>query len=236
MALVLARFGFGFCMLLAALVLLVAATLLATRLVGWAVRAFALERSQALASGVAIFVLVALALWGCHAVGEALYGAIGATALVGGAPHWLAGNSHLSAAALMGATTAAAMLAGGPAFWRWLRARRAAAAEQPAARKAAPPKGAKPAARAAKAAARTQLAPRGQRIPWLGWTAFFLLFIGAAVLAFAYIVAPIEAGASGLRLEHATRARPVYLAGLTLLGGGAFFLLAWLSRRRTPRD
>ncbi|MFJ1025679.1 hypothetical protein WLW66_14370, partial [Bordetella bronchiseptica] len=115
MALVLARFGFGFCMLLAALVLLVAATLLATRLVGWAVRAFALERSQALASGVAIFVLVALALWGCHAVGEALYGAIGATALVGGAPHWLAGNSHVSAAALMGATTAAAMLAGGPA-------------------------------------------------------------------------------------------------------------------------
>ncbi|WP_262340364.1 hypothetical protein [Bordetella pertussis] len=55
MALVLARFGFGFCMLLAALMLLVAATLLATRLVGWAVRAFALERSQALASGVAIF-------------------------------------------------------------------------------------------------------------------------------------------------------------------------------------
>ncbi|WP_262357020.1 hypothetical protein [Bordetella pertussis] len=49
MALVLARFGFGFCMLLAALMLLVAATLLATRLVGWAVRAFALERSQALA-------------------------------------------------------------------------------------------------------------------------------------------------------------------------------------------
>ncbi|CPO30138.1 Uncharacterised protein [Bordetella pertussis] len=47
MALVLARFGFGFCMLLAALMLLVAATLLATRLVGWAVRAFALERSQA---------------------------------------------------------------------------------------------------------------------------------------------------------------------------------------------
>lgn len=124
MALVLARFGFGFCMLLAALVLLVAATLLATRLVGWAVRAFALERSQALASGVAIFVLVALALWGCHAVGEALYGAIGATALVGGAPHWLAGNSHVSAAALMGATTAAAMLAGGPAFWRRLAGRR----------------------------------------------------------------------------------------------------------------
>nr|WP_262355452.1 hypothetical protein [Bordetella pertussis] len=61
MALVLARFGFGFCMLLAALMLLVAATLLATRLVGWAVRAFALERSQALASGVAIFLLVALA-------------------------------------------------------------------------------------------------------------------------------------------------------------------------------
>ncbi|KDB72705.1 LrgB family protein [Bordetella bronchiseptica] len=86
MALVLARFGFGFCMLLAALVLLAAATLLATRLVGWAVRAFALERSQALASGVAIFILVALALWGCHAVGEVLYGAIGATALVGGAP------------------------------------------------------------------------------------------------------------------------------------------------------
>ncbi|WAZ38180.1 hypothetical protein GSJ00_10015 [Bordetella pertussis] len=141
MALVLARFGFGFCMLLAALMLLVAATLLATRLVGWAVRAFALERSQALASGVAIFLLVALALWGCHAVGEILYGAIGATALVGGAPHWLAGNSHVSAAALMGATTAAAMLAGGPAFWRWLRARRAAAAEQPAPRKAAPPKG-----------------------------------------------------------------------------------------------
>ncbi|MGE0949400.1 hypothetical protein ACPWUU_13050, partial [Bordetella pertussis] len=111
MALVLARFGFGFCMLLAALMLLVAATLLATRLVGWAVRAFALERSQALASGVAIFLLVALALWGCHAVGEILYGAIGATALVGGAPHWLAGNSHVSAAALMGATTAAAMLA-----------------------------------------------------------------------------------------------------------------------------
>ncbi|MFJ1091653.1 hypothetical protein WL582_24720, partial [Bordetella bronchiseptica] len=114
--------------------------------------------------------------------------------------------------------------------------RRAAAAEQPAPRKAAPPKRAKPAARAAKAAAKTQIAPRGQRIPWLGWTAFFLLFIGAAVLAFAYIVAPIEAGASGLRLEHATRARPVYLAGLTLLGGGAFFLLAWLSRRRPPGD
>ncbi|MFJ0874123.1 hypothetical protein WLV51_23535 [Bordetella bronchiseptica] len=89
---------------------------------------------------------------------------------------------------------------------------------------------------AAMAAAKTQIAPRGQRIPWLGWTAFFLLFIGAAVLAFAYIVAPIEAGASGLRLEHATRARPVYLAGLTLLGGGAFFLLAWLSRRRPPGD
>ncbi|MBD9983001.1 hypothetical protein D2S27_18740, partial [Bordetella pertussis] len=62
-------------------------------------------------------------------------------------------------------------------------------------RTAAPPKGAKPAARAAKAAAKTQIAPRGQRIPWLGWTAFFLLFIGAAVLAFAYIVSPIEAGA-----------------------------------------
>ncbi|ETG98446.1 hypothetical protein L569_2467 [Bordetella pertussis 2250905] len=41
---------------------------------------------------------------------------------------------------------------------------------------------------------------------------------------------------SRLRLEHATRARPVYLAGLTLLGGGAFFLLAWLSRRRPPGD
>ncbi|CPP84302.1 Uncharacterised protein [Bordetella pertussis] len=68
MALVLARFGFGFCMLLAALMLLVAATLLATRLVGWAVRAFALERSQALASGVAIFLLVALA-WAARPIG-----------------------------------------------------------------------------------------------------------------------------------------------------------------------
>lgn len=252
--LALARFVFGFSLaLLSAAIFLVLATL-ALSAVRRAVHGIDEERHQDIASGVVVFIAVVLALVACYGVGHALHAWLGASVLVGGLPNWLAGQSHVSAAALMGATVALGLAAAAPGLWRRWRDR------EPAAPKAREGKGsasqpakaskAKASAKApAKASAKTRKAEkpqRGSRIPALGWGALFLLLLGGVLLAFAYIVAPLHSlptgedaravARAGLQAMHADRARPVYYAGAGLLGAGALVLLAWLCTRRRVTD
>jgi len=229
MALVFARFLFGFALSLGGVLLLAAATWLGTRLIALAIRLLDTEKAQDTAGGLAVAASVVAALAAAYGAGHFLYRAIGDSTLVGGQPHWLAGDDPLSAAAVLGALMALGLLAYVPALWR----RMLQGPARPAPSKPALAAKAEPARKTGKpkAAARP---PKGPRIPQLGWLALFLVAIGAALLAFAFIVAPpLQATDAAL---HATRARPVYLAGAGLVAAGALCLLAWTFWRRPPED
>jgi hypothetical protein len=247
MALVLARFLFGFSLSWIVAALLIAATLLCIRLVGIAVVAFHDERTGNVVGAFSVAAVVIAALGGMYFLGNHVHDALGASALVQGLPNWLAGSNTLSAAAIFGALSGGALLAGIPA---WLNRAPAppreeqktdkakeAAREKPA--KAAPAKKSKAAAGAA-ASKKSAAAPKGARIPELGWIALFLLLLGAALFAFAFGVDPLwpPQNASAAAIKHfqdmAGRAHPVYLAASALLGGGALFALIWLLWRRRP--
>lgn len=239
MTVALARFVYGFSLAWIAAAILLAVAGLCLVLVRRAVQTFETERHQDLASGVLVFVSVVVALAACYASGHALHAWLGRSALVGGQAHWLAGNSHVSAAALMGATVALGLAAAAPGLWRRLREPRAAQASQGG-------KSAKPAkpVKAIKNTAKTAKPARAPRLSGLGWGALFLVLLGGVLLAFAYIVAPLDpaplaAGAdakaiarAGLNAEHASRARPVYYAAAGLLGAGGLVFLGWLFSRR----
>lgn len=244
MFLVLARFLFGFTLAVACALLLVAATWLATRLIALSIRHLHTSRSQDTASGLIVLGICAAAIAAAYACGHYLHGAIG----TGQASDWLAGADPVSPAAVLGALMGLGTLAYLPGLWQ----RRAAAGGPASPRKAAKEKTAtksvgpeddEPAPRArrtqAASAGRARQsaapAPRGPRIPQLGWAAIFLLALGATLLAFAFIVAPLwPADASATAVRYAGRARPVYLAGSVLVGGGALCLLAWIFVRRAP--
>lgn len=240
MALVLARFLFGFLLSLACVSLLAVATWISIRAIALAIRRFPTQRSQDVAGGLGVSAVVILTIAAMYACGHLLYRTLGDSPLAGSAPHWLAGSDNLSAAAILGVLAGLGGLAYAPALWRRLRTPRAERAAEasakagPAARseKAAVKPAAKPAGRSdAKARAKTPPPPKGPRIPQLGWAALFLLAIGAALLAFAFIIAP-PAGTAANALAHAARARPVYLAAGGLLAAGALCLLTWLLWRR----
>lgn len=242
MALVLARFLFGFALSLACVALLIAATWISTRVVALAIRHFPTQRAQDLASGGAVLVLVVLTLAGMYASGHLLYRALG-DALAQSVPHWLAGGDQLSAAAVLGALCGLGGLAYMPALWRRWRDRdttaptaKANGADKPA--KAASTGGGKAPSRpaAAKTRAKAAAPAKGPRVPQLGWLALFLLAIGGVLLAFAFIIAPPQPDAATHALAQAARARPVYLAAAGLLGAGILFLLAWLGWRRDAPD
>ncbi|WP_144630904.1 hypothetical protein [Bordetella genomosp. 13] len=241
MALVLARFLFGFALSLACVSLLIAATWISTRLVAQAIRRFPTPRAQDAASGTAVLAIVVLTLAGMYACGHLLYRTIGDSPLARSLPHWLAGDDHLSAAAVLGALAGLGSLAYVPALWRRWRDRdttapaatRSKAADKPAKAsytitEKAPARSTAAARPRAKAAAQ----PKGPRIPQLGWLALFLLAIGGVLLAFAFIIAPPRPDAPAAALAQAGRARPVYLAAAGLLGTGTLCLLAWLAWRR----
>jgi len=238
MALVFARFLFGFALSLGGAMLLVAATWLCTRLIALAIRLLPTENAQDTAGALGVAAVAAATLGMAYALGHALYRALGDSALVGSLPHWLAGADNLSAAAVLGALVALGLLAYVPAMARRLRrdpAARTAGDDAPAPKPAPRAEPVRAAARP-KPKAAADVRPKGPRIPQLGWLALFLLAIGAALLAFAFIVAPMSpAGPAALAAQHAARARPVYLAGAALVGAGALCLLAWLFWRRAPQ-
>ncbi|WP_454690919.1 hypothetical protein [Achromobacter aloeverae] len=116
MALVLARFVFGFSLSWIVAGVLLLATLLCIRLVGIAVVAFADERRGNVAGAIAVALLVAGALALIYFLGDRLHMALGASMLTDGAPNWVAGGNHLSAAAVFGAMSGVAALAAIPAW------------------------------------------------------------------------------------------------------------------------
>ncbi|CAM3494697.1 Integral membrane protein [Bordetella sputigena] len=258
MALVLARFIYGFSLSWIVAAVLIAATLLCIRLVGIAVVAFEEEHKGNIAGAACVAATVVGALAAIAWLGHRLYDVLGASALVGGTSHWLAGGNTLSPAAIFGALAGFGCLAG---LRGWMnrppRDPAEAAAKEKAREKAAKEKAAAKAERRAKGSAeaparKTRAASssrakasapvRGPRIPQLGWSALFLLLLGSAVLAFAYGVYPLslppDATAAATRLYHdmAPRARPVYLTAAVLLGAGAVLALAWFFWRRRPED
>lgn len=238
MALVLARFLFGFSLSWIAAAVLIAATLLCIRLIGIAVLAFREERSGDIAAALCVSAVVVASLAAIYFLGHRLHDALGASALVGNVPDWLNGDDKLSAAAVFGAMTGFAALAAIPALLN-----RPRAAVDEAVRKVLPKAQTKAEAKAASAktppkntAAPVQ--PKGPRVPQLGWTALFLLLVGAALFGFAFSVAPFwpPRDATAAAIQHyqdmATRARPVYLAATALLAAGGLFFLVWLGWRR----
>lgn len=266
MALVLARFFYGFSLSWIVAAVLIAATLLCIRLVGIAVVAFEEEHKGNIAGAACVAATVVGALAAIAWLGHRLYDVLGASPLVGGTSHWLAGGNTLSPAAIFGALAGFGCLAG---LRGWMtrpprdpeEVSRLAAAKQKAREKAAKEKAAARAepsgkgrakssdeaparkTRAASASrAKAVARVRGPRIPQLGWSALFLLLLGSAVLAFAYGVYPLslppDATAAATRLYHdmAPRARPVYLTAAVLLGAGVVLALAWFLWRRRPED
>ncbi|OZI23470.1 hypothetical protein CAL26_08465 [Bordetella genomosp. 9] len=217
MALVLARFIYGFSLSWIVAAVLIAATLLCIRLVGIAVVAFEEENKGNIAGAACVAATVVGALAAIAWLGHRLYDVLGASALVGGTSHWLAGGNTLSPAAIFGALAGFGCLAG---VRGWMNrtprdpeevAREAAvkakAREKAAKEKAAREKAAAKAERGARnqdeaparktraaSASRAKAAARvrGPRIPQLGWIALFLLLLGSAVLAFAYGVYPLS--------------------------------------------
>ncbi|ANN66319.1 hypothetical protein [Bordetella bronchialis] len=251
MALVLARFLYGFSLSWIVVAVLIAATLLCIRLVGIAVVAFDQERKGDIAGAACVAVVIVAALAAIGWLGGRLYDALGASALVGGTAHWLAGGNTLSPAAIFGALAGFGSLAGmrawmnrpprDPALARGKAADKAAAkAERGSARADGASSGGKTRAAASKARAKAAAPARGPRIPQLGWSALFLLLLGAAVFAFAYGVDPLSvppdatAAAARIYRDMAMRARPVYLAAAVLLGTGAVLALLWFFWRRRP--
>ncbi|WP_233235328.1 hypothetical protein [Bordetella sp. LUAb4] len=116
MALVLARFAFGFSLTWIIAGVLLLATLLCIRLVGIAVVAFTDERRGNVAGAVAVALLVVGALALIYFLGDRLHLALGASGLANGAADWVAGGNHLSAAAVFGAMSGVAALAAIPAW------------------------------------------------------------------------------------------------------------------------
>ncbi|AOB30690.1 hypothetical protein AKI39_08270 [Bordetella sp. H567] len=249
MALVLARFLYGFSLSWIVVAVLIAATLLCIRLVGIAVVAFEEEHKGNIAGAACVAAVVVGALATIAWLAHRLHDVLGASALVGGTAHWLAGGNTLSPAAIFGALAGFGCLAG-LRGWMYRPPRDPAQAQDKAAAKArrkaeaaaatdGTPAGRKTrtaAAPRAKAAARV----RGPRVPQLGWSALFMLLLGGALFAFAYGVDPLsvppDATAAATRIYHemAARARPVYLAAAALLAVGALFALVWFFWRRDP--
>lgn len=250
MALILARFIFGFTLTWIAAAVLVVTTLIVIRLIGIAVAACADQRRADLAGAACVVVLVLLALRGIYALGHVLQNALGRSVLGGEAGNWLAQADALPPAALFGAATGLAAMAGMHAWIfrppaepghaaRAAPARRTTAGAAPAAARG---HGRKPeAAKRVRNAAKPP-APRGSRIPQLGWTALFLLLLGAAVLALAISITPLgppqdAAPAILQRFQDVEqRARPVFTAALALLSVGFMFLLSWITLRRRSED
>jgi hypothetical protein len=251
MALVLARFLYGFSLSLMVVAVLVVATLLCVRLVGIAVVAFEEERKGDIAGAACVAAIVVAALAAMLWLGHRLYDGLGASALVGGTAHWLAGGNTLSPAAIFGALAGFGTLAGvlgrltrAPSDPAEAKSRAADKAQAKAAKAKADKAAAVPARKAGAAASARKAAPpvRGRRIPELGWIALFLLLLGGAVFAFAYGVDPLwlPTGASATAAKHyqdmAARARPVYLAAATLLAAGGLLAVIWWFWRRAPED
>lgn len=250
MALVLARFLYGFSLSWIVVAVLIAATLLCIRLVGIAVVAFEEEHKGNIAGAACVAAVVVGALGAIAWLGHRLYDILGASALVGGTAHWLAGGNTLSPAAIFGALAGFGCLAG-LRGWMNRPPRNPALAKEQAAEKAqrkadrAAAADGKPAARKTRAAgvaprAKAAVRVRGPRIPQLGWSALFLLLLGGALFAFAYGVDPLSlppdatAAATRIYQDMAARARPVYLAAAALLAAGAAVALVWYFWRRDP--
>jgi len=251
MVLILARFLFGFALTWIAAAVLIATTLLAIRLIGIAVAAFADERRGDLAGAACVAALVVAALRGIYALGDVLHDAVGRSVLINSAGDWLAGAAPLSPAALFGAAAALAAMAGARAWVFHTPAEPGrAGAGSPARRDAAAGTARAVSTRkrdrkpeSSLAVGRTRLATkappgRGPRIPQLGWTALFLLLFGAATVGLAISMTPVgppvDAAPALLQRfqEVEQRARPLFTAGLTLLGLGTVFLLSWITLRR----
>lgn len=247
MALVLARFLFGLSITLAAVLVLLLAAALGLRMVRGVFGRMQDERQQAIASGVLIFLIVAVALALIYFSGTWLHGALGDW-LAPGTAHWLGDGEHLPAGAVLGAIAAIGLLAYAPAIARLRRRGDGDDKPKTAARKTAQQGELKlesgKARATVKATPRKKAAapaPKGPRVAVLGRIAAFVLALGAVLLTFSYIVAP-----NGLPLPPdwtalqasplAQRARPVYLTAYVLLTTGVALLGAWfIIRRPAPR-
>jgi hypothetical protein len=237
MALALARFLFGFSVSWTAAAILIMATLICIRLVGIIVHAFDNENTENFAGGCCVLIVSIGALVGIYASANALHNLIGSFSWVGNAPNWLAGSDNLSAMAVLGALVGMTAMGAIP----FILNRRNALPEAVQSPKKAPAQTkAKVAAAkvpASKTSSKKDVAPKRSRIGGLGWTALFLFLMGAAVFLFAFSLDPHSLAqvtgqpAAGNIEERAARARYVYIAAESLLGGSAFFFILWIVMR-----
>lgn len=233
--LALARFLYGF-----SLAWMVAAILLAMSagcllMLQGVMRTHLEERRQDFISVAVVLVCVTLGLMTCYAAGHALHAWFGSGRWAGGRQDWLAGQHHVSAAALVGATVAGGLMAAGPRLWRRWCARGASVSSKP------PKAAGKPAAPASKraqkaAAGRTAsqaTAMRSPRRAGLGWVALLLLTAGLMLLALLHIMAPLlgvgagSATSPGVPDGMAERARPLYYVAAALVAAGGLALAGW---------
>jgi hypothetical protein len=246
MALPLARFLFGFSVSWIVAAILLAATLVCIRLIGIVVHAFDNENTENIAGGACVLVVAIGALVGIYMAANGLHDLIGSSAWVGNMPNWLAGADNLSATAVLGALAGLALMGGIPFMLNRRNAlpdavQSAKKAVDQTKAKAIATKAAKTAAAkvsAAKALSKKAPSLKRARVAGLGWIALFLLLTGAAVFVFAFSLDPHSLGhiagqtAVGNIEQRAARARYVYIAALSLLGGSAFFFILWILVRR----
>ncbi|QIM72576.1 hypothetical protein EYB34_15125 [Bordetella trematum] len=232
--LALARFLYGFSLAWAVAAILLSMSAGCLLMLRWIMRTHQEDYRQDLISGIVVLACVTLGLMACYAAGHALHAWFGAGRWAGGRQDWLAGQHHVSAAALVGATAAAGLMAAGPRLWRRWRARGEAAGSKPpkaAGKSVAPATKRTPKAAAGRAASQAA-ATHGPRRAGMGWAALFLLAAGLLLLALLHIVAPLlDIGAGGATPEVpddvAERARPLYYLAAALLSAGALALAGW---------
>ena len=233
MLLFLTRFLFGFVLSLASAALLAAATWLCLKILALVMLLPVSRRAQDAAGALTVLAVIAAALAALYGVGHMLYGHMGAWPGIGHSG-WLAGPRPISPEALLGALVGFGTLAAAPGIWRGLVQLAAPRAGEPAAKSRAADKSAKPAKATNKAAALSS-APKRLAIPQLGWMALFLLAMGAILLVFAVIVAPIAIkGSLSATLSGAGRLLPIYAGAMALLVCGLLCLLLWRIWRRAP--
>ncbi len=231
--LTLARFLFGFSLtwvVAAVLLTMSAGCLLMLR---WVMQSASEARRQDLISGVVVLACVALGLVACYAAGHALHAWFGSGGWAQGRADWLAGQHHVSAAALMGATVAGGVMAGGPRLWRRWRSSAGSTGGKPPkeASKAAEPAGKRAPTAASKRVADPAVPVRGPRRAGLGWAALFLLAAGLLLLALLHIVAPLFGAGPRIPGDVLERARPLYYLAAALLAASGLALAGWWSWR-----
>jgi Mn2+/Fe2+ NRAMP family transporter len=209
MVLVLLRFFFGFAMAWLAFTVLTLATLLCIKLIKLSIRLFEKRSSQDLVSSVCIVVVVVAVIETLYCSGYKLYDLLATLSGVQTPRSWLAGSSHVSLVALLGAVVAIGL----PAYFHAYISRRPPGQER----------------RNATTHTKSDTG-RPIRIGWGPWT---LVALGTALLALAYAIAPLASLTAIQQYpQYAERIWPVYVAAAMLLAAGLLWILIQIFGRR----